>query len=153
MKATRICSIPECEKPAVRREWCRAHHARYLRHGDPLGGGPEKAQSHRPTLDRLMENVQRRESGCWEWTGGRVNEFGYARMWVYPTPGDTDGRVGWFVHRVSYTEHVGPIPEGLTIDHLCCNKICVNPEHLEAVTLLENSLRHHRRSGHKVVAS
>jgi hypothetical protein len=44
-------------------------------------------------------------------------------------------------HRFSYELHKGPIPDGLHIDHLCCNKPCVNPAHLEAVTNAENILR------------
>jgi DNA-binding transcriptional regulator YiaG len=44
-------------------------------------------------------------------------------------------------HRVFYEYHVGPIGEGLVIDHLCCNAICVNPAHLEPVTHAENSSR------------
>jgi hypothetical protein len=42
---------------------------------------------------------------------------------------------------VSYETFVGPIPDGLTIDHLCCNPPCINPEHLEVVTMRENLRR------------
>ena len=52
------------------------------------------------------------------------------------------GRVGYkMAHRVVYEEQVGVIPEGLHIDHLCRNRWCVNPEHLEPVTLVENVRR------------
>lgn len=44
-------------------------------------------------------------------------------------------------HRIAYEIYKGPIPKGLTIDHLCRNTICTNPEHLEAVTLRTNILR------------
>lgn len=72
------------------------------------------------------------ESGCWLWTAG-INKWGYSKFKV-----DGRTRAG---HRWSYEEFVGPIPEGLQIDHLCRVRRCVNPEHLEAVTCRENILR------------
>ena len=52
-----------------------------------------------------------------------------------------------YAHRAAYEAAYGPIPEGLEIDHLCCVKSCVNPEHLEAVTHGENNRRAWERRG------
>ena len=69
---------------------------------------------------------------CWEWGGG-IMKNGYGTFWY-------EGRT-MLVHRWSYGYLVEPIPEGLTIDHLCRNRTCVRPSHLEAVTSRENTLR------------
>jgi hypothetical protein len=89
--------------------------------------------------DRLPEMVWRHiqvntETGCWEWTG-RLNHAGYARARAV-----TNGPM-WRIHRLTYVTFVGAIPEGLTIDHLCRVRKCVNPAHLEAVSQRENALR------------
>ena len=74
-------------------------------------------------------------SGCWLWLGC-VDPNGYARMY----DGVSGGRP---VHQVAYEIHKGPIPENLHIDHRCRVRCCVNPNHLEAVTQLENTRRGH----------
>ena len=71
---------------------------------------------------------------CWTWTGC-VQSKGYG-CWNY------DGR-RHLTHRVSYRLLVGEIPAGLEIDHLCANRLCCNPAHLEAVTSEVNSRRSH----------
>lgn len=69
---------------------------------------------------------------CWLWQGC-LNTGGYGQM--------KDNGKFILVHRYSYERDVGPIPEGLTLDHLCSVRHCVNPTHLEPVTKGENSRR------------
>ena len=70
-------------------------------------------------------------SGCWEWSGSRSKE-GYGLL---------HARGCRLAHRYFWIELRGVIPAGLTIDHTCRNRCCVNPDHLELVTLWENVLR------------
>lgn len=81
---------------------------------------------------KLLRSVEVDDDGCWIWQG-RVadNGYGYSSAWSKT----------WLAHRLAYTLMVGPIPEGLTIDHLCRVRTCINPQHLEAVTLAENIRR------------
>lgn len=69
---------------------------------------------------------------CWLWMGV-IKKTGYGEFKVSGRP--------VLVHRFSYERFVGPIPPGLVVDHLCRVRHCVNPEHLEVVTLGENVLR------------
>lgn len=82
-------------------------------------------------IDRLWEKTQITD-GCWEWTG-RIAHNGYGRIWVERSTKPA--------HRVAYEHLIGPVPDGLELDHLCRNKRCVNPDHLEPVTHAENCRR------------
>lgn len=87
-----------------------------------------------PLRLRVMRKVKVGPLGaCWEWTGAR-NGNGYGRVHVRP------GKLA-YAHRAVYALLVGPIPAGLDLDHLCRNRSCVNPLHLEPVTRGENLLR------------
>lgn len=80
--------------------------------------------------------MQKSETGCWLWTG-LVGTNGYGATHVR----GRDGVTVLMAHRMSYEFYVGPIPEGLVIDHLCRNTRCVRPDHLEPVTNQENVRR------------
>lgn len=84
-----------------------------------------------------MANVNKTES-CWLWSAQIDKGTGYGKVGM-PRP-DGTWRMKW-AHRVSYELHVAPIPDGLTIDHKCRVRACVNPDHLEPVTRKENILR------------
>lgn len=99
---------------------------------------------------RIKSNAQRLDTGCLEWTAGiDVNRDGTA---YGKTSLLIDGtRKVLRAHRLSYMAFIGPIPAGLEVDHLCFNKLCVEPSHLEAVTQAEN-LRRRRRTGRRRLA-
>lgn len=83
-------------------------------------------------LVRLMEKVRYTAYGCWEWTAS-LYSFGYGQFSYQGKPQPA--------HRVAYWLLAGQIPEGLELDHLCRNRACINPSHLEPVTRKENLRR------------
>jgi hypothetical protein len=91
----------------------------------------------RPLIDKLMGHVLPvTESGCWLWMAS-LDSKGYAQINI-----GTFGHAKMCrAHRISYELHIGPIPEGLQLDHLCRVRSCINPTHLEPVTMLTNVQR------------
>lgn len=86
-------------------------------------------------VDRLWSHVDRSggPDACWEWTAS-LGSHGYGQFYV-------DGPVMRRPHRVAYEATIGPVPDGTELDHLCRNRACVNPSHLEPVSHRENTLR------------
>ncbi len=86
-----------------------------------------------PIIERFLAKIVKdKETGCWNWVG-YVNKGGYGLI-----SSDTRPLLS---HRVSHTFYKGDIPKGFDIDHLCRNRSCCNPDHLEAVTRKENLKR------------
>lgn len=119
-----ICSVEGCERKAITRGWCDKHYRRWRKRGttdEPL----TRAEHFWKDVDKSGD--------CWRWANSHDKRTQYAMvMW--------EGRTAK-AHRVAYELAREPIPPGLVIDHLCRNRWCLNPDHMEAVTQRENVLR------------
>ena len=115
-----VCS--RCERPVLARGLCSRHYHAARR----------PRQQSTSVNQRLTEGSTRNEAGCLIWQGA-VGKNGYGRISVSNTVR--------YVHRVAYETWASPIPAGLTIDHLCRVRMCIDPTHLEPVTLAENTRR------------
>jgi hypothetical protein len=93
---------------------------------------PRKYHAQTPLDERLWGRVVPGPNGCVIWTGW-LNNQGYGTIQYQASP--------WYVHRLAYTLMVGPIPEGLSLDHLCRNTRCLNHYHLEPVPQKINAQR------------
>lgn len=122
------CEFENCGRIAqLRRGLCGMHYRRLQRYGSPVRG--------RLTALERFERSFAMSTGCWLWDG-EIDRDGYGHFWA-------GRRV--MAHRFSYEAYIGPIPEGMQIDHVkargCTSRSCINPAHLEAVTQLENRRR------------
>ena len=136
--AQRICSVDDCDDPAIARGWCGKHYQRWRKTGDPLltavirGDAEARFWSY---VDKNGPIPERRPDlgPCWTWTG-KTSLAGYGRFYV-------DQREHSATRWICELK-LGPIPEGHEPDHLCFNTGCVNYEsHVEVVTQRENTLR------------
>ena len=117
------CTVEGCGSPKMARDLCHRHYQRWWKRGT-LGLAP----GYEPTRRERFDAKAVKTPSCWRWSGYHTGE-GYARL------GSENA------HRIAYELYVGPIPAGMQIDHLCRNKGCVNPAHLEPVTQQENISR------------
>lgn len=165
MADPKTCSVPGCAKPLLARTWCNMHYTRWYKTGslelperikptcnaeecsDPVhsngwcylhywrwwrNGTPElNVKTTEDAKGRILRQIAKDENGCWIWQGSKGGS-GYGTVWW---------KKHQPAHRLSYEVHVGPIPKGLVIDHLCRVPLCVNPDHLEPVTQRENLRR------------
>jgi hypothetical protein len=133
----RTCEVESCEIEAKHRGRCGKHYRLLLLQGERL---VERAGT--PAEERFWGKVNKDgptplygkvPGQCWQWTGGTICR-GYGQFYVTRMSRTPSHRYAWEALR-------SPIPDGLTIDHLCRNKLCVNPDHMEVVTRGENTLR------------
>jgi hypothetical protein len=134
------CGLPAPLARATdgRRGWVKGQPIRFIK------GHNAKFWTLRPAAERFWSRVNKDgpvpehlpELGqCWLWMGGLARGYGHF---------SDEGRKHVGAHCWAYEQLVGPIPDGLTLDHLCHNKRCVNPAHLEPVSRGENSRRGQR---------
>lgn len=125
MLEQRTCSIPDCNRPFYGRNRCKRHYMLAWKAGElrPL--------PQRTAEDRFWAKVEK-TAACWLWTGSLNRGYGHFHVSRGST---TTG------HRFAYELLVGPVPDGLELDHICKIKRCVNPAHLEPVPHIENSRR------------
>lgn len=119
---TRSCL--DCDSTKLHGKWCcETHYRKRL----AAGTLPKRLT----VAERFWSHVDKSDA-CWLW--GSTVRSGYGRFTINTGTQAT-------AHRYAYELLVGPIANGLTLDHLCRNKLCVNPAHLEPVTLVENIQR------------
>ncbi len=130
-KADQQCSVDDCgdtQGAKGAQGMCSRHYQRFLKTGSPTG------TLRRTTEERFFAKVVKTGTGCWLWTAAK-NDDGYGLFSGRPGGGTVRAHI-W-----SYEHAVGPVPDGLQLDHLCRKRSCVNPAHLEPVTSAENTMR------------
>ena len=137
------CSFDGCETGQYAHGLCFIHWQRQKRHGDP--SVDLRPVLKVPAVERFHSKYEVADDGCWLWTA-TLGHTGYAIFHIESRDA--------LAHRWAYEQFVGPVPDGLELDHLChtrdgtcpggtscCHRRCVNPEHLEPVTARENVRR------------
>lgn len=128
------CSVADCTRKHFAAGLCGPHYKRKWRYGDPEAGGLFRDGTIESDIARMHRFSQLTDEGCLVWIGS-FDTMGYGRL-IWKGKNHSS-------HRVMYQLVKGPIPEGLELDHLCSNKPCINPDHLEPVTHSVNLQRYY----------
>ena len=136
----KLCSFEGCTKPYCAKGLCNTHWTQQKRHGvlTPIS-------THETPEDRFQRNIKlNEETGCWLWIGAGSGKFydresgegGYGQLRIHGKR--------WMAHRWAYEQKYGvTLTTEDTLDHLCRVTRCVNPDHLEKVSISENIERKH----------
>ncbi|WP_431800363.1 HNH endonuclease [Microbacterium kunmingense] len=120
------CSIDGCPRPARKRGWCLRHYKAWERNGDPVAINDFFLRTPSQRFWGMVAPADANE--CWLWMGTKtVAGYGMFRRTT--------------AHRFAYEDMIAPIPENLTLDHLCRTRGCVNPYHLDPCPREENARR------------
>lgn len=120
----RTCDVEGCDTVHYSKGWCSKHYQRMY-----LTGSLEIGAWQQPVSERFWGRVAKTDT-CWIWQGHK-DPKGYGKLGV-----QRRGTVR--AHRLAYELEVGPIPDGMQIDHACLNKSCVRPDHLRLATPKQN---------------
>lgn len=126
----RTCEFPGCQRKYYGRGLCDPHYQQRHKSGKEL---TPIREVFRGTAEERFYHYANVTDGCWNWSGV-ISPYGYGIM----RGKDISSRMA---HRFGYILIKGPIPDDLVLDHLCRNRRCVNPSHLEIVTSVENVMR------------
>ena len=137
-----ICTFPGCDRELHGHGYCKTHRQQQRR-GKPLTPIARRHGSI-PLAERFWSKVDDRGPGCWLWCGNVRGEQGYGVIGI--------NNKNYYAHRISWElTHGMPPAEGSVIDHICFNRLCVNPDHLRETTSQLNG--EYRRRGNTPLPS